>query len=998
MVTAACWPSIVWMNAAATLILALFPTDSARAQAEQRAAEAEPPPLIETALKYEGQRITSIQFEPLDQPIPNAELLRILPLKTGSVFHERDLQQSIQKLFSTGRFADLAVDAAELDGGLALRFVSKRAYFVGRVTVLGVKEPPNGGQLASATKLSLGTPYRDVDKNQAIYSLRDLLRQNGFYGAAVDATVLNDPATEQTDITFSVDTNKRAHYEHPAISGDLERPEGTVLRATHWKRLYGLLGWHQVTEARTLQGLDAVRRLYQKQGRLRSRVTLTALDFDPQTNTVKPSMEVNAGPLTTIEAEGAHISKGKLKELVPVFQERAVDRDLLVEGQHNIEQYLQTEGYFGANVSFDVSQGDNPQERLITYTINRGPRHRFVHLEISGNRYFTRNTIRERLYVEPAQFPRFPYGRYSGSYLQQDVQAIQNLYASNGFRDAKITTQTIDDYQGRKDRLAVFIKISEGRQSFVSQLNIEGAEGKDAITLRGMLASTAGQPFSLASVASDRDNFLNFYYNAGFPNATFDYYVDPADKPNTVKIRYVIHPGDRKYVRDVLVTGLETTRPKLVYNRIELKPDQPLSLDKNTESQRRLYDLGIFARVNTALQNPDGDEDKKYVLYDLDEARHYSLNFGAGAQIARIGGGVTTLDNPAGTTGFAPRATFGITRINFLGLGQTIGLQTAVSTIEQRASVTYFVPQFISHDNLNLTFTALYDNSNDIRTFTAHRREASAQLGQRVSRAYTLQYRMVFRRVSQSNLKIDQLLVPLLSQPERVTLGEVSLIQDKRDDPTDAHRGIYTTIDIGYAPGFLGSQTQFGRGLIRNSTYYQLRRDLVLARSTQFGIISRTGGRPSIPLAERFYSGGSTSIRAFPDFQAGPRDPVTGFPIGGNTLFLNNTELRFPLYGDNLGGVLFHDAGNVYQSLSHFSLRFRQENLQDFNYMVQSLGFGIRYRTPIGPVRLDLSFSPDAPRFFGLRGTEQDFLNGTATSSVQKINAFQFHFSLGQAF
>ena len=292
----------------------------------------------------------------------------------------------------------------------------------------------------------------------------------------------------------------------------------------------------------------------------------------------------------------------------------------------------------------------------------------------------------------------------------------------------------------------------------------------------------------------------------------------------------------------------------------------------------------------------------------------------------------------------------------------------------------------------------MLENSSDIRTFTAHRREASIQLGQKLSRAYSLQYRLVFRNVTLSNLKIDQLLVPLLAQPETSGIGDFSIIQDKRDDPTDAHHGLYTTVDLSYAPSGLGSQTQFARGLFRNSTYHPFGRDIVFARSTQFGIISRTGGRTSIPLAERLYSGGSTSLRAFPDFQAGPRDLATGFPLGGNALFTNNFELRFPLYGDNLAGVIFEDAGNVYQTLGDFSLRFRQHNLQDFNYTVQSAGVGLRYRTPIGPIRLDFSFSPDAPRFFGLKGTEQDYINGTAIATVQKIDSFQFHFSLGQAF
>jgi outer membrane protein assembly complex protein YaeT len=513
-----------------------------------------------------------------------------------------------------------------------------------------------------------------------------------------------------------------------------------------------------------------------------------------------------------------------------------------------------------------------------------------------------------------------------------------------------------------------------------------------------MCSSIKGQPFSETDLAADREAILNYYYDLGYPNPSFETSVTFTPDKRDAIIEYSIAPGSRKFVNQVIVRGLRTTRRNLVLNRIELHEGDPLSLTRQTDSQRNLYNLGIFARVNSAILNPGGDEDDKDVLIDIDEAKQYSFNAGAGAQIARIGGGVTSLDNPAGTTGFSPRLTLGITRDNFLGLGQRIGLQTALSTIEQRGTLTYFIPQFASNPDLSLTTVALIDNSNDIRTYTAQRREASVQLGQRISKAFTSQYRLLFRHVTLNNVKIDQLLVPLLSQPETVGMAEVSLIEDKRDDPTDSHHGTYTTLDLGYAPSFLGSQTHFGRLLSRNSSYYQLTRDLVLARSTQFGFIARTGGRPEIPLAERLYSGGSTSIRAFPDFQAGPRDLVTGFPLGGNALFINNVELRFPLYGDNINGVLFQDAGNVYSSLGNFNLGFRQENLQDFNYMVQDVGFGIRYRTPIGPIRVDLSLSPDAPRFFGLKGTFQDYLNGTAPATVQKINAFQFHISLGQAF
>jgi outer membrane protein assembly complex protein YaeT len=953
---------------------------------------------IQEALQYEGLPIVSIAFEPASQPLTETQLQARLPFQAGSAFHERELRNAIQNLFATGRFADLAVDAEKTDAGVALRFLTQNAYFVGHVEISGIPQPPNSGQLMSATKLRLGMPFVEADKNQAVESLKTLLRQNGFYNADVTANVETRASTEQADLTFHIVSGGRARFDQPVIEGNPQRPDAAIIRATRWKRLYGLLGWQQVTDARVRQGLENVRRLYEKKDLLESKVTLTRLDYEEKTNRVKPWLDIVAGPLVNVRAEGARIGRGKLTQLLPIYQERSIDPDLLLEGDRNLAQYFQSEGYFEASVTHSVEGAENSPKRTITYTVHRGRRHKFVHLGIGGNRYFSHDTIRERLLMEPARLPRFPHGRFNDSYLQQDVQAIRSLYASNGFRDVKVTPRVEDDYGGEEGHLAVFLDIEEGPQWFVSNLVVEGVGASDRPALESMLASSKNQPFSEASVADDRDNFLNYYYNRGYLNATFDYDVTPAQQPNHVNLHYMLRPGTRKYVRDVLVSGLETTRSRLVYDRLELKSGEPLSLSKETDSQRRLYDLGIFARVNTAIQNPSGDEDHKNVLYDMDEARHYSLNVGVGAQIARIGGGVTSLDNPAGRAGFAPRLAVGVTRINLFGLGQTLGLQTAASTIDQRAAIIYFIPQFVSNEKLSLTTTALIENSNDVRTYTAHRREGSIQLAERLSRAYTLQYRLVFRNVTVSNLKIEPLLVPLLSQPETVGLASFSFIEDKRDDPSDAHHGIFTSLDLSYAPGFLGSQTHFARGLFRNSTYHLLHRDLVFARSTQFGLISRVGGRPGIPLAERIYSGGSTSLRAFPDFQAGPRDLITGFPLGGNALFTNTFELRFPLFGDNVGGVLFHDAGNVYSSLNDLSFRFRQRDLRDFSYMVQSAGIGIRYRTPIGPVRLDFSFSPNAPRFFGLKGTVQDLVDETAISTVQKISAFQFHFSLGQAF
>jgi len=413
--------------------------------------------------------------------------------------------------------------------------------------------------------------------------------------------------------------------------------------------------------------------------------------------------------------------------------------------------------------------------------------------------------------------------------------------------------------------------------------------------------------------------------------------------------------------------------------------------------------------VNAAIQNPDGSEPTKYVLYSAEEAKRYSMNVGFGAEIGNIGGGTTTLTSPAGTAGFSPRFIFGISRLNIFGLGHTLGLQSLVSTLEQRVLLTYLAPQFEGNQNFSLQFSGLFDISHNVRTFSARREEGSVQFAQKLSRANTIQYRYTFRKVNILGTPlVSPELIPLLSQPVRVGFLSTTFVQDRRDDPLDAHHGIYNTVDVQFAARAFGSQTGYGRILAQNSTYTSITKNLVFARTTTFGWIERYAGLPEIPLPERFFAGGSLSNRAFPDFQAGPRDLITGFPIGGNALLNNTVEFRFPLLGDNLGGVLFNDFGNVYSELKNMSLRFRQRDLQDFDYAVQAFGFGIRYRTPIGPVRADFSLSPNSPRFVGCRGNVNQLLYcgspnpppGIAIAPIvtQRINVFQFHISIGQAF
>jgi len=955
--------------------------------------------LLGAPKSFEGKPILEIRFSPEVQPYPRDYLVQILPVKVNQPLRLLDVRAAIERLFATGRYADVEVDAESRDGGVVLRFITEGDYFIGRVTAQGVPEPPNQGTLVNATRLELGTRFYRSDLDQAVANLKQVLQNNGFYQTEIEPEFHYDPQTQQVRINFVIRSGRRARYAGPIITGNPERQPKEVIKATHWK---GWLGWKPVTESRTQDGLDRARRSYQERDRLMARVALVKMEFQPETRRVTATLDVEAGPKVNVAIEGAKVSKGKLRRIIPIYQEGSADRDLLVEGAHNLTEYFQGKGYFHSKVDFKFRSADGG-EQLIVFDVDRGERHKVARVEVAGNRYFDTETIRERMYIRPASFLQFRHGRYSDELLERDLDAIRSLYRSNGFRDVEVTSRVEHGYRGKETNMAVHIAIQEGPQWLVAGLDLEGVSPANQEAVRSMLQSTEGQPFSEFNVSIDRENVLEHYYDNGYPNAAFEWSFQPGKQPHEVNLKFVIDEGPRRFVRDVLIGGLKTTDPDMVRERVLLRPGDPLSRAALLNTQRQLYNLQIFAKVDTALQNPNGEERDKYVLLQMDESRRYSITTGFGAEIAKIGGSETSFEAPAGEAGFSPRVSFDIARINMWGHGHTVSFRSRASTLQKRGILSYEAPQFRGNPDLNLLFSAVYDDSRDVRTFSARRQEGSVQIGQRLSRANTMLYRFAYRRVTvdPNTLKISPLLIPLFTQPVRLGILGGNFIQDRRDDPTNSRQGIYNTVDLGWASRVFGSQTDFTRFLGHNVTYHPMGfgNRYVLARALTFGWLQTLRkGNKEIPLPERFFAGGPESHRGFPQNQAGPRDLLTGFPLGGRALLINKVEFRFPLLGENIGGVVFEDAGNLYSGLDKLSLRSRQRGLTDFDYMVHAAGFGIRYRTPLGPVRLDIAYTFNPPGFVGFKGTREELLFGGGVRTRQQISHFQFHFSLGQSF
>jgi outer membrane protein insertion porin family len=968
--------------------------------------------VVAGAQPYDGGRIASIQFSPAEQPMPVVELLQLLPLKPGDTYSGVALREAMAVLYRTGRFSNLTVEATRSNAGLELTFLTESNEFNGNVDVVGMPGPVTKGSLINAAKLPLGALFDPGLLTQSVESVESELRSEGYYESQVRYELSHDTAHQQVNIRFFVEPGPRARFSTPILKGNPILTAEQVIRATHWRRFLPTLGWRYVSEQRVQSGIRGILNIYRKREFLMAKVQVERLEYQKAKRIAIPSLKIDVGPKVQVRAIGQKISTSTLRKLVPIYEEQSIDRDLLMEGTRNITTYLHSKGFFDATVISDVEQDaqavddiDPSKDTFVDYHINPGRRYKVAALRLTGNAYFADDALLERIAVRPATILRYRQGRYSDELLAGDRNSIEELYRSNGFLGVKVSSEVTRQHKGNDDLVSISIHVEEGQQTRIEAIRLEGIADSDRPVLEGYISATPGQPYSLITINGDRDRILNLLYQTGFSEAVLDIRIETGSTPDQVVVVYNIKGGSQHFVREVIITGLGATDPSLVAKRIRLKPGDPLSNTEVYASQRRLYDLGIFARVDTAQQNPEGQEISKTILFNLEEASRWSFNGGLGAEIARIGGGITSFDSPAGGAGFSPRVSLGANRANFLGLGHTIGAQTRISNIQKRVLLSYLAPQFRDSDHFSLTATTLYDDARNVRTYNSKRLEGSLQLAQRVDLANSLQYRFTYRRVTidENTIKVAPSLIPLLAQPVRVGSFSSTFIQDRRDDPVDAKRGRYTTVDFGVASKAFASSTNFLRLLMRNSGYYKIGKDLVFARSINFGILTpyQAAGLTSqtdIPLPERFFSGGAYSHRGFPENQAGPRDLTTGFPLGGKALLVNNLELRFPLIGDNLGGVFFHDAGNVYSDIKRVNFKWSQNGLTDFDYMVHSIGFGVRYRTPIGPVRVDLALTPNSPRFNGFEGSREDLLFGRGRAAQLRVSQFQFHISLGQAF
>jgi outer membrane protein insertion porin family len=1004
---------------------------------------------------WRGLKVTKIEFEGVTYEAGDP-LLEEIAQKAGQPLDPDKVRSSVRRLFATGRYRDVQVHGIREADGVVLTFSGAPQYYVGRVTILGVRNERLSSLLQFTTKLDPGTAFTESQIDVGTEGIKQTLEQNGYFEPKVTVVSSVDSVGSQVNVTYTVDIGPQAGIGQVALQGDDPGVTLEEFRKRARLRPRGRFGGrNRVSRDTVSNALTNMRTFFQKRNRLEATVSLQKETYVPERQELDYEFHVNQGPEVKVDVEGVKLSKNRLRQLVPIFEEGTIDNDLLNEGKFNIREYLQQQGFFNASV--DVRQlGAGTATSRVVFTADKGLRHKVVSVTTEGNKYFDDDLLRERLRVQRSDsYQR--NGRFSQSLVNQDVNSILALYRANGFSKAKVTAdvQDIDKSETGKElspgQIHVRYKIEEGPQQKFGTVNLTGVDPSRMQVLKGLLNSQTGQPFSLINLTGDRDTLLTYYISHGFDQARVEIRQQPqGGDSNLTDVTLNVTEGQQVFVNHLLISGIEHTRPSVVDNTLQIRAGNPLNQAALLETQRRLYNLALFNQVNAAVQNPAGNAPRKNVLLQLTEAKRWDVTYGFGieAQTGTPQAGMISeasriqLGLPPGETitqegraGISPRVSLDITRLNLRGTENSLTLHTAFGLLERIATLSYTDPHLLGGPNFSNTISGGYTNVQDITTFKSSTTQFNYKVTQRVSRADTLIYDWTFRlvKVDPNSLQVSADLIPLLSQPVRVGGPGVTYLHDTRQPgPLNAAKGRYFSLQEFTAWSGFGSQTDFNRVDVSYATYYEFgKRKYVFARKTRLGLEQSYGANPNVgntacegillttnpscsavPLPERLYAGGATSHRGFGINAAGPRDLQTGYPVGGTAAFVNSFELRMPapvlpFVGSSVNFVLFHDMGNVFQNASDLLPSFARIRQPDrdtcknvsgqigtcsFNYFSHALGLGVRYRTPVGPIRLDFSYNLNPPIYPVI----YDFNNNPP--HVGQANHFNFFFSIGESF
>lgn len=638
--------------------------------------------------------------------------------------------------------------------------------------------------------------------------------------------------------------------------------------------------------------------------------------------------------------------------------EEVINKRRLSEDVKTLKDFYRKKGYALVKVDFDVEINNETNNAIVYILIEESARYRVKKIVFDGNFSFKDKRLLKVIATKTKGL--FNSGYLDKKTLDLDIERVHEFYKSQGFIEASAVYEI--NFDEKKNIISLLIKIDEGDKYYVGDVVVKGNSVISKDIIQQELKMREGDSYNVTYLREDLIAIQALYFDKG--------YMSCKVKPNTVlnreikfiDVAYDISEGSLSYVNEVKITGNTKTKDEVIRREIRLCPGEKYDGKRLRRSKQRLYDLGYFDEVLFETQDSD-EADKKDLVINVKETKTGEFSFG---------GGYSSVDKFVGFVEVNQR-NFDITQFpGFTGGGQNLKLRAELGSVRKSYLLSFTEPWIMGYPYL-FGFD-LYN----------YEREKESELGYGYGENKTggdLRFGKEFTDFDRADLiyKLENVKIEDVSANATSALKDeegknaISSIgftvtrntTDSKYNPADGYILSTTTENSG---GPFGGDKDFYKVTGLADYFYNYQKKLVVELKLRAGLANEYDNSSAVPIYERYFAGGANSVRGYKERSIGPRDTETLDAVGGEAMFIGNFEVTYPIF-TNLKLAAFYDIGNVWENADDIVM----DNLKS------SVGTGVRVKTPIGPVKLDMGYPLD-------KANEDD---------NKKV---RFHFSMAKGF
>jgi outer membrane protein insertion porin family len=621
----------------------------------------------------------------------------------------------------------------------------------------------------------------------------------------------------------------------------------------------------------------------------------------------------------------ANIKTEKLREKIDIAEGSVVAPGALAQNAEKIRLFYEEEGYYLARVEPRLDRVSD-REVSVIFQIDEGDRFEVTDIEVQGNKGLTTKQIKDVMETRE-RFLYVLFGTLKREDLRRDLDRVRALYLDHGYLEVKVDEPQVE-VDRRARRVKIVLRVAEGPQYKVGKVQVSGNRVFRDDEILAAVQTKPGGIFSRAGVQRDVLALTESYSQLGYLFVDVVPATDVHRERLLVDVTLEVAEGKQAFVDRIDIAGNTKTRDKVIRREIWLVEGNVYNSALLAQSKKNLENLGYFEEVKTESKRGSAD-DKVNVAVDVKEKPTGQLTAGAG--YSSVEGAL---------------ASVGVSQSNFLGLGQAVSLNAALSTKTLRFNLSFLEPHLLDSD-FSFSITGYNERLNykDFQGFNEDRRGGTFTFGRWLQPGWSAS---LGYRIEQVHIRdVESNASPLVQQALITNNGysitsaaTLASVWDRRDNPRDPTRGPRISASGTYAGGVLSGDNNFYKTIVDAEYYHPLGWRLVGRIHGNLAYGNGFGSTPFLPPQERFYLGGVNTVRGFKNFSISPIDPTTGGLEGGNKAYYTNTEVLFPipyLEQFNVKGIVFFDAGNAWAEDQDFSFNLRY-----------AAGVGLRLNTPLG--------------------------------------------------